>query len=236
MRKPSREHFRQDDSRRCRDYDASTRLVRVQCASQSSSNGHLQIARLSHRPGGEYAARRSGTRGAARLRPESSRVLDSERLFIAQPDGRLSAWQGVRWADPAPVLLRDRIVEAFMRDGRSTSVITDSTPMSADMELRSTLRAFQLEYRGTEAIAAVRLDVQLVDPAKRTAIASRRFEAIQATGSKREADVVSAFGVATDILAGQIVEWAVQVGAARLRVAPELASNHAPTASSISTD
>ena len=168
--------------------------------------------------------------------PESSRVLDSERLFIAQPDGRLSAWQGVRWADPAPVLLRDRIVEAFMRDGRSTSVITDSTPMSADMELRSTLRAFQLEYRGTEAIAAVRLDVQLVDPAKRTAIASRRFEAIQATGSKREADVVSAFGVATDILAGQIVEWAVQVGAARLRVAPELASNHAPTASSISTD
>ncbi|HEM8019371.1 TPA: membrane integrity-associated transporter subunit PqiC [Enterobacter chengduensis] len=175
--------------------------------------------------------------GALRVyAPESSRVLDSERLFIAQPDGRLSAWQGVRWADPAPVLLRDRIVEAFMRDGRSTSVITDSTPMSADMELRSTLRAFQLEYRGTEAIAAVRLDVQLVDPAKRTAIASRRFEAIQATGSKREADVVSAFGVATDILAGQIVEWAVQVGAARLRVAPELASNHAPTASSISTD
>nr|EKT9150282.1 membrane integrity-associated transporter subunit PqiC [Pseudomonas aeruginosa] len=126
--------------------------------------------------------------GALRVyAPESSRVLDSERLFIAQPDGRLSAWQGVRWADPAPVLLRDRIVEAFMRDGRSTSVITDSTPMSADMELRSTLRAFQLEYRGTEAIAAVRLDVQLVDPAKRTAIASRRFEAIQATGSKREA-------------------------------------------------
>lgn len=144
----------------------------------------------------------------------------------------------MRWADPAPVLLRDRIVEAFMRDGRSTSVITDSTPMSADMELRSTLRAFQLEYRGTEAIAAVRvrLDVQLVDPAKRTAIASRRFEAIQATGSKREADVVSAFGVATDVLAGQIVEWAVQVGAARLRVAPESASNHAPTASAISTD
>lgn len=174
--------------------------------------------------------------GALRVYALSSRVLDSERLFIAQPDGRLSAWQGVRWADPAPVLLRDRIVEAFMRDGRSTSVITDSTPMSADMELRSTLRAFQLEYRGTEAIAAVRLDVQLVDPAKRTAIASRRFEAIQATGSKREADVVSAFGVATDILAGQIVEWAVQVGAARLRVAPELASNHAPTASSISTD
>ena len=85
--------------------------------------------------------------GALRVyAPESSRVLDSERLFIAQPDGRLSAWQGVRWADPAPVLLRDRIVEAFMRDGRSTSVITDSTPMSADMELRSTLRAFQLEY------------------------------------------------------------------------------------------
>jgi len=177
--------------------------------------------------------------GALRVyAPESSRVLDSERLFIAQPDGRLSAWQGVRWADPAAVLLRDRIVEAFMRDGRSTSVITDSTPMSADMELRSTLRAFQLEYRGTEAIAAVRvrLDVQLVDPAKRTAIASRRFEAIQATGSKREADVVSAFGVATDVLAGQIVEWAVQVGAARLRVAPESASNHAPTASAISTD
>ncbi|HHW2273594.1 TPA: ABC-type transport auxiliary lipoprotein family protein, partial [Pseudomonas aeruginosa] len=122
LRKPSREHFRQDDSRRCRDYDASTRLVRVQCASQSSSNGHLQIAQAESTP------RAVPGPGALRVyAPESSRVLDSERLFIAQPDGRLSAWQGVRWADPAPVLLRDRIVEAFMRDGRSTSVITDST-------------------------------------------------------------------------------------------------------------
>ena len=151
--------------------------------------------------------------------PESSRVLIRSGCSLRSPMVACRLGKE-RWADPAPVLLRDRIVEAFMRDGRSTSVITDSTPMSADMELRSTLRAFQLEYRGTEAIAAVRLDVQLVDPAKRTAIASRRFEAIQATGSKREADVVSAFGVATDILAGQIVEWAVQVGAARLRVAP----------------
>lgn len=38
--------------------------------------------------------------GALRVYALSSRVLDSERLFIAQPDGRLSAWQGVRWADP----------------------------------------------------------------------------------------------------------------------------------------
>ena len=74
LRKPSREHFRQDDSRRCRDYDASTRLVRVQCASQSSSMVTYKLPDY-HIAQAESTPRAVPGPGALRVyAPESSRV------------------------------------------------------------------------------------------------------------------------------------------------------------------
>ncbi|HGI9957949.1 ABC-type transport auxiliary lipoprotein family protein [Pseudomonas aeruginosa] len=144
--------------------------------------------------------------------PEGGRFLGSERIVIARPDGRLSAWQGVRWADPAPVLLRERLAEAFLREGQLATVVADNSTVAADLELRSTLNAFQLEHRDTGLFATVQLDAQLVDPVSRRIIASRRFEAAETTGSKQEVDAVAAFGSATDRLNGEIVDWVVQAG------------------------
>ena len=83
--KPSREHFRQDDSRRCRDYDASTRLVRVQCASQSSSMVTYKLPDY-HIAQAESTPRAVPGPGALRVyAPESSRVLDSGGCSLRSP-------------------------------------------------------------------------------------------------------------------------------------------------------
>ncbi|ELQ8316687.1 membrane integrity-associated transporter subunit PqiC [Pseudomonas aeruginosa] len=141
--------------------------------------------------------------------PASNRVLDSDRVIIAQPDGRLAAWQGLRWADTAPVLLRDRLAEAFIQDGRLT-VHVDSAAPAAELDLLGALRAFQVEQRGTAPVVAIRLDAQLAERDRAGAGVSRRFEVVHAAASKRETDVIAAFGAASDALAAQVVDWVLE--------------------------
>lgn len=148
------------------------------------------------------------------LTPQSSRVLDSDRIVIARPDGRLAAWRGLRWTDPAPALLRDRLVETFMRDARTTGVANDGEAIAAALELHGTLRAFQLEQRGPASLVVIRFDARLVERGRLDVIASQPFESVQVTDSTRESDVVAAFGSAADVIAGQIVEWVVQAAQA----------------------
>ncbi len=141
--------------------------------------------------------------------PVSSRVLDSDRVIIAQPDGRLAAWAGLRWADNAPVLLRDRLAEAFIHDARQ-AVRVDSSSFGSERNLVGTLQAFQFEQRSDASVVAIRLDLRLDDHGQPGKGASRRFEVERTATSKREADVIAAFSAASDALAEQVIGWVAQ--------------------------
>jgi cholesterol transport system auxiliary component len=171
-----------------------------------------------HRPAGtgkELQPR--DTLGALRIHaPESSRILDSDRVIIASADGRLSAWKGLRWSDPAPILLRDRLAEAFLRDGRML-VSVDADSSTWDLELIGALRAFQFEQRETGPVAVVRFDARLVDRTSLRIVANRRFDVVREVGSKQQTDVVSALGSASDTLAGQVIDWVVRSSVAEAR-------------------
>jgi cholesterol transport system auxiliary component len=54
--------------------------------------------------------------------PQASRVLSSPRIAVVPQGNQISSYGGARWSDAAPVLLRDRLIEAFQRDGRMPSV------------------------------------------------------------------------------------------------------------------
>ena len=41
-------------------------------------------------------------------KPYSNQLLDSTRIAVLPPGDQISAYQGVRWSDRAPLLLRDR--------------------------------------------------------------------------------------------------------------------------------
>lgn len=138
--------------------------------------------------------------------PASSRVLDSDRVIIAQQGGRLAAWEGLRWADAAPVLLRDKLVEAFVQDGRQV-VRVDNTSFGSERELLGTLRAFQFEQRGDAPVVTIRLDLQLDNHDRLIAGPSRRFEIARKPASKRDTDVIAAFNAASDALAEEVVDW-----------------------------
>ncbi|MEB0046099.1 MULTISPECIES: ABC-type transport auxiliary lipoprotein family protein [unclassified Pseudomonas] len=147
-------------------------------------------------------------------KPQASEALNSPRIAVIAQGDLLSSYKAARWSDPAPVLLRNRLLDGFQRDGRVSLLSTDDSNFQADLELGGSLQAFQTEYQGATASVVVRLDALLVRGYDQRILASRRFEVRQRLSEVQVPAVVAGFGQACDQLTAQVVAWAVEQGAA----------------------
>ena len=139
--------------------------------------------------------------------PHAGRLLDGARIVVLPEPHRPSVYQGVRWADEAPALLRDRLLDGFREDGRLSRLTRGESAFPSDLTLATDLRAFQSEYVEGHPEAVVTLDVQLVDSRSQRLLASHRFSQRQTAQTTEIADVVEALGLATDRLTGELVNW-----------------------------
>ncbi|GAB3375968.1 ABC-type transport auxiliary lipoprotein family protein [Azotobacter armeniacus] len=144
--------------------------------------------------------------------PKADRMLGSARIAVVPEGNRISSYQGARWSDDAPTLLRDRLIEAFREDGRTASVSSDDNHLYADLELLGDLRGFHSEYAGGKPQVRISLDVNLVHSASQRILASRRFEIRQPAQDEQLDSVVAAFGTAGDQLSRQLVDWTLAQG------------------------
>jgi cholesterol transport system auxiliary component len=147
-------------------------------------------------------------------KPYSNPLLDSTRIAVLPPGDQISAYQGVRWNDRAPALLRDRLLAAFLDDGRIAAVSSDESRLHADLELDGDLRAFHSEYQDGRPSARILLEARLVHSASLRIVASRRFAVSQAASDSSVGAVVKAFGLAGDQLARQLLDWTLSQGQA----------------------
>lgn len=148
--------------------------------------------------------------------PYGNRAVGSTRILVVPEPERISAYKGARWADAAPVLLRDRLVESFREAGVFRSVVTDSDNLGADLELSGDLPRFHVVYQSGAPVVVITLDATISQPASSRIIASRRFNVEQAVQGKEVPEVVQAFGLAVDQLAAQLLGWAgEQAGSVR---------------------
>ncbi len=139
--------------------------------------------------------------------PQAARTLDSTHIAVL-PDGNIiTAYEGARWSDRAPRLLRDRLVDAFRTDGRFAAVSSDDAHLQANLELTGDLRAFQSEYVQGVPVVVIRYDAQLVRSRSQHIVATHRFDIRQPVAGKEVPQVVAAFGQATDQLAAQVITW-----------------------------
>ncbi|BCX65443.1 MULTISPECIES: ABC-type transport auxiliary lipoprotein family protein [Pseudomonas] len=145
-------------------------------------------------------------------KPQASEALNNPNIAVISQGDVISSYKGSRWSDPAPVLLRNRLLDGFQRDGRVTLLSTDDSNFQADLELGGSLQAFQTEYQGTSAGVVVRLDALLVRGYDQRILASKRFEVRQPLSDVKVPAVVAGFGQANDQLTAQVVAWAVEQG------------------------
>lgn len=145
-------------------------------------------------------------------KPYSSQLLDSTRITVLPPGDQISAYQGVRWNDRAPLLLRDRLIDALRDDNRIRAVSSDDNRLQADLELDGDLRAFHSEYQDGRPTARILLEARLVRSGSLHILASRRFEVSQVASDASVPAVVNAFGLAGDQLAREVLEWTLTQG------------------------
>lgn len=149
-------------------------------------------------------------------RPAAGSLLAGQRLLVQPGGDRISYYKGAQWSEPAPVLLRNRLLDALRADGRIATLSSDERILQAEFELDSELRAFQSVYRDGRPEVLLRLELRLVRTASQRIVASRHFELVQASGGSALPEVVRAFGAASDRLGMEVSDWTLaQLQAAR---------------------
>jgi cholesterol transport system auxiliary component len=67
--------------------------------------------------------------------PRASVALDSTRIAVLPAGDEVAAYQAARWSDRAPVLLRNRLFDAFQASGAVAALSLDENNLQADLEL-----------------------------------------------------------------------------------------------------
>ncbi|MNM73647.1 hypothetical protein D3C81_853830 [compost metagenome] len=143
-------------------------------------------------------------------KPLASEVLAGPRIAVIPQGDVISSYKGARWSDGVPVLVRNRLLDGFQRDGQVQRLSADDSNLQADYELAGELQAFQSEYRaGGTVEVVVRYDARLVQGRSQRILASKRFEIRQPLAHKQVSAVVAGFGAASDQLAAQVVAWTI---------------------------
>ncbi|MHC6223269.1 ABC-type transport auxiliary lipoprotein family protein [Pseudomonas sp. X10] len=151
-------------------------------------------------------------------KPLASEVLNTPRIAVVPQGDLISSYKGARWSDPAPVLLRNRLLDGFQRDGRIQRLSADDSNLQADYELAGELQAFQSEYRSGTVEVVIRYDARLVQGRSQRILASQRFEVRQPLADTQVAAVVAGFGAASDQLVERLVSWTLtQAGQAQAK-------------------
>lgn len=167
-------------------------------------------------PAAARSAAQAGTLAASLriARPASPARLAGTRIVVLPRDNVFSVYKGARWSDPAPMLLRERLLDAFAADGRVAALSSDAQGAQADYQLDSELLDFQIEYRAGVPRAVIRLDVLLLKTSTRHIVARRRFDSVVPVNGKELPEAVRALGKASDALADQVRDWGIdRIGA-----------------------
>jgi cholesterol transport system auxiliary component len=129
--------------------------------------------------------------------PVASADLDTTRIALTRSPGVIEYFAKGAWADNAPILLQDKLIESFEASNAIVAVGRDAVGLRPDYVLQSELRDFQAEFTGGAPTAHLRLTTKLVRMPDRRIIANfATEEKVAATGNGLP-QIVDAFDRAT---------------------------------------
>ncbi|MGH6891073.1 MAG: ABC-type transport auxiliary lipoprotein family protein [Dongiaceae bacterium] len=137
--------------------------------------------------------------------PVASADLDTTRIALTRSPGVVEYFAKGAWADNAPILLQDKLIESFEASGAIVAVGRDAVGLRPDYVLQSELRDFQAELTGETATAHLRLAAKLVRMPDRRIVATVNSEQRVPAAGGSLAEIVDAF----DRAAGQAFEEVV---------------------------
>ncbi|EHA16718.1 ABC-type transport auxiliary lipoprotein family protein [Halomonas sp. HAL1] len=140
--------------------------------------------------------------------PEAGHLISSNRIVVYPERNVVNVYEGARWHEDATDLLQARLIMGLQQSQLFAGVGSDRLPH--DLLLLSELRHFQSNYVTTPPTVEIQLDVQLVGTQNQTPLAAKNFSTRAQASSVDIADVVDAFGLASDELTEQLAVWLAQ--------------------------
>lgn len=155
---------------------------------------------------------------AAETQPHSMRVdtpYASEPFNGTQILAKPNAWEfriydGVRWRDAAPIIVRDILIQALRESDGFRGVVSDTSPAETDWTLITELSAFHTESQPNGVHAAIRLHARILDNRSRSTLCAKSFSVSQETGGQAIEQVIKGFSGAGTALSESVSRWAVE--------------------------
>jgi cholesterol transport system auxiliary component len=103
-------------------------------------------------------------------RPRSVSSLDTDRIAVTTPGHGFDYLAGARWADTAPQMVQQLLVDTLMDEGRFATAVAAPSRVPTDMLLEVELRRFEAVYAsvGESPRILVQLQANLVDDRRGT--------------------------------------------------------------------
>ncbi len=153
------------------------------------------------------------------IRPNTTSILDSNRIAVRPEANVLQVYKGANWSDPLPDLLQSVIVEAFEDSGAITTVSRQNSGVPAEVALLIDIRQFEAVYDvGAKTPAVViQLHAKVLEYPSNRVIAVKNFNARIPTVSKEIPDVVQAFDLGMNTLTVDIMSWTLANGRSKAK-------------------
>jgi cholesterol transport system auxiliary component len=128
-------------------------------------------------------------------RPRSVSSLDTDRIAVTTPGHGFDYLAGARWADAAPQMVQQVLVDTLLAGGRFATAVAAPSRVPTDLLLEVELRHFEAIYAsvGEPPRVLVELQVSLVDVRRGTRVASFESRAETTSARNDRTAVVAAF-------------------------------------------
>ncbi len=145
--------------------------------------------------------------------PSTAKGIDTDRIAIAPTSLEVKYLAGARWADRAPRMVQQLLIQSFENTKKIVSVGRQSIGLRSDFVLKVELREFQAEKTAEGGtVVRVRLNLKLVRIAMGQIVASQSFEAVKPANSESVPDIVQAFDDGVGAVLKRAVAWTLKAG------------------------
>jgi cholesterol transport system auxiliary component len=154
--------------------------------------------------------------------PSTAKGIDTDRIAIAPSALEVKYFGGSRWADRAPRMVQQLLIQSFENTKKIVSVGRQSIGLRSDFVLKTELREFQAEKTpegGT--VVRVRVNLKLVRPSLGQIVASESFESVKPANSENVPDIVQSFDDAVGAVLKRAVAWTLKSGEENMKKSPK---------------
>jgi cholesterol transport system auxiliary component len=141
------------------------------------------------------------------LRPTAMRALDTDRIVVMAPGGRLSYFENAAWSDRLTSLVQSRVVEAMQDSKAFGAVLTTQDRIDGEYSLAVEIREFQVEVDGGNASAVVSFFAKLTQERRGKVVATKEFSARVPASKDDPASGVIALQNDFNEVTQELVDW-----------------------------